>query len=361
MEIFDLLKQSEEEGIRKACSVLLAGGIVIYPTETVYGIGVDATNPQAVEKLLAYKSARDNKPISIAVSNKAMAEEYALLNETADNLYNTFLPGPITVISEGRHKLAPYVESLEGTIGIRFMAYPLIPKIVEAFGKPITATSANASYQRRPYKIDDILDTISEKQKDLIDLVLDVGPLPHTEPSTVVDTRLNALSVLRQGDIVLTDFTKKTSMSPEETEKIAEDLLQSVKDLIGKKSIIFALQGDMGAGKTQFAKGIGKALGITRIMASPTYTLENEYPFINNESRHMLVHIDTWRMFSKEEFNYLEIDKRLENKDIIVIEWAEKVYPLLKETTDKAHIIWVKMSNIAEKERELLYSDTFLA
>jgi L-threonylcarbamoyladenylate synthase len=129
--------------VNEAVNTLKDGGLVVYPTETVYGIGVDATNPEAVRNLTEYKNRPFGKPYSIAVTDQKMAEEYVELNSTGKNLYQEFLPGPLTVISKGKHKVAPGVESEEGTLGIRIPDYKLVFDIITKFGKPITSTSAN--------------------------------------------------------------------------------------------------------------------------------------------------------------------------------------------------------------------------
>jgi L-threonylcarbamoyladenylate synthase len=198
MRILDVANLPIEQVISEAVSVLEMGGIVIYPTETTYGIGVDATSLKAVEKVLEYKARREGKPLSIAVCDAEMAEKYVEVNSTARNLYTNFLPGPLTVVSKSKGVVVKGVESESGTVGVRIPDYQLIRDIVAAFGKPITATSANASYKKRPYSIQDIFDSISEKQKNLIDLVLDAGTLPTRDPSTVVDTTLGDETVLRQ-------------------------------------------------------------------------------------------------------------------------------------------------------------------
>lgn len=190
--------KKENLNINEIIKTLKSGGLIVYPTETMYGIGADATNTKAIKKLSPYKKRPFGKPYSIAVSNQRMAKEYIYLNKTGKNLYKSFLPGPMTVVSWGKHKVAPGVESENGTLGIRIPNYPLVLEIVKKFGKPITATSANQSYQKRPYKISDILENISVRQKKLIDLIIDAGELPHNEPSTVVDTTLDDLTILRR-------------------------------------------------------------------------------------------------------------------------------------------------------------------
>jgi Putative translation factor (SUA5) len=134
------------------------------PTETVYGTFVDATNPKAVEKLNQYKKRPFGKPYSVAVSDRKMAEKYVFLNETAKNLYQNFLPGPLTIISKGKGKVAKGVESETGTLGIRIPAYKLVTDVIKKYGKPLTATSANPSYKKTPYKISDIIENVSEKR-----------------------------------------------------------------------------------------------------------------------------------------------------------------------------------------------------
>src|SRR5689334_9720203 len=99
MEIIKLTEQNLEEAITKAVEVLKAGGTVIYPTETCYGIGVDATNQVAVDKVYDYKGFRGQKPFSMAVTTKEMAAKYVEINDIADNLYKNYLPGPVTVVS----------------------------------------------------------------------------------------------------------------------------------------------------------------------------------------------------------------------------------------------------------------------
>lgn len=361
MEIITYTGENNAEVIQKAISVLQKGGIIIYPTETTYGMGVDAQNQDAVDKLFSYKEKREGKPLSVAVYDMQMASAYVEVNKTAENIYTNLLPGPITVVSVGLHVLAQGVESETGTLGIRIPDYPLILELVKQYGKPITATGANASYKKRPYSVQDILDTISQRQKDLIDLVIDAGELPHNEPSTVVDTTQESLTVLRQGDIVLSDFESFDSHSVEETIAFAQSLMLRFKEQIGHKGIIFALQGDMGAGKTHFTKGIAKALGISEVVDSPTYALESEYDFNSNGLLNRLLHIDTWRMFSKEEFEELNIQKDIEKNHILVIEWAEKVYPQIKQYKGKAYIIWVKFGVTGENDRHIIFSDTFIS
>jgi len=326
--------------VEAAANVLKNGGLVIFPTETLYGIGADATNPKAIIKLTEYKERPFGKPYSVAVTDQKMAEGYAVLNDAAKNLYKEFLPGPLTVISKGRHKLATGVESEDGTIGIRIPDYKLVRDIVGKVGKPITATSANASYKKRPYSITDILDNISDKQKGLIDLIIDAGILPHNEPSTVIDTTLDDPVALRLGKIKLTDKNEILSKSEENTENLAKEIWQKYETHDGKRAIIFALQGEMGAGKTIFAKGLARAMGITELVTSPTFALENEY----TTGRKKLFHFDAWRLDKSSELITLGFNELIKNKNVVLVEWAERVSSVIRRFDDEAIIIWVNIA-----------------
>lgn len=273
---------------------LEAGGLVIFPCETVYGVAVDSQNEAAVKKLNKYKERPFGKPYAIMCASLEMAEKYVELNDAARNLYKTFLPGPVTVVSNGKGEVAPGIESETGTLGVRIPDYKNMLNLIAKFGRPIVATSANASYQKRPYKISDILENISEKQKSLIDLIIDVGELPKNEPSTVIDTTLDDVVVLRQGEIKLKDKNEVLSRSEENTQNIGKELWQKYESYKGKRAMVFALEGEMGAGKTQFTKGLARAMGIAELVTSPTFALENEYMI--PDSRFMLHHIDAWRM-----------------------------------------------------------------
>jgi L-threonylcarbamoyladenylate synthase len=326
-----------KKAIEIAVSALKKGQLIFMATETVYIAAVDATNPEAVKKLVSFKNRPFGKPFSVGVTDIKMAEKYVVLNETAKNIYKRFLPGPVTVVSTGTHKVANGVEAENGTLGIRIPDYSFFQKVCSKFGKPITATSANASYQRRPYKLSDILDNISEKQKSLIDLMIDAGELPHNEPSTVIDTTLDDEPIiLRQGDIKLKDENEVFSRSEENTQNIAKELWQKYESFAGKRAIIYALEGEMGAGKTQFVKGLAKAMGIKEVVTSPSYDLLNSYE--------QLFHIDTWRMLDPDqELRDLDLKKLITDKSVLAIEWADRAAKEIKNLLDDAIIIWVKI------------------
>jgi len=351
MNQLKLTATNHKQIVDQAVKVLNDGGLIIYPTETVYGLGADATNQKAVDKLLAYKSRREGKPLSIAVSDQNMAEKYVDLNDQAEALYQQFLPGPITIISAVRHaELAVGVASEFNTLGIRIPDYPLVMDIVKALGRPITATSANASGKRRPYSIDQILSHLSEKQKNLIDLIIDAGTLPKRPPSTVIDTTLSTPVIFRQGALLKnkqSKSTKLTSRSEAETKAISGKIVLKFWDMIETAPIVIGLNGPLGAGKTVFAKGVAEFLGITVPIVSPTYSYTEEYDFSRHATKGKLIHSDVWKVDSAEMLARIGLVENLQPNTIIIIEWFSQVANWLQPAlqASKATLIQINISD----------------
>ncbi len=311
------------EAIATACKVLADGGLLIFPTETTYGAGVDATNPAAVEKLLRYKSRREGKPLSIAVPSLESAEEFVELNDQARTLAAQFLPGPMTIVCKSKGMVAPGVASEFNTVGIRIPDYPFILELLKAYGKPITATSANGSNQKRPYTISDIIENISGSQKSCIDLILDAGTLPANPPSTVIDTTLATPITLRQGEKKITEGPAQRiiTATAQETQDLAGKLLLQHWNTSKTAGLIIGLNGPLGAGKTVFTKGLATFLGITETVTSPTYSYIEEYDYSRFDISGKLYHLDIWKIESEAELERLELPSLLAPQNIVAIEW----------------------------------------
>jgi len=355
--------QAEPEVLSIASSVLAAGGLIIFPTETTYGVGVDATNARAVERLLAYKSRREGKPLSIAVADQAMAEQYVEVNEQAASAYAQFLPGPVTVVSKDLGVVAPGVASEFGTLGIRIPDYPLILKLVGQFGKPITATSANASGGKRPYNVDELLADLRPKQRALIDLILDAGTLPPNPPSLVIDTTLSAPVVLREREThARAASTTLISDDPTTTRRIAGTFVLKHWDGLKDRGLVIGLDGKLGAGKTVFAKGVAEFLGVSESLASPTYTYIESYEFSRHGFTGTLHHCDFWKIGSETELEALEVASLIRPGRLVIIEWwqqtAEWLEPLVERAS--AEFVHVELSENpggSDQERTIVITE----
>ncbi|MFH1840920.1 MAG: L-threonylcarbamoyladenylate synthase [Candidatus Shapirobacteria bacterium] len=355
MKIIDLKKAPELVVIGEAVETLKKGGVVVYPTETCYGIGVDATNKKAVEKILAFKSKRGDKPISMAVADQKMAGRYVHINEIAQNLYANFLPGPLTVVSKSRGKTLRALEAGTGNLGIRIPRYSLILKIIKKLAKPIIATSANQSGRKNPYSLADFKKYTSLEKQKLVDVFLDAGELPERETSTVVDTTVNELAILRQGEIKIDDLQSQVfiSNSEKETKKIAQKILQKYSDDMNHRSLIFALQGELGAGKTQFVKGLARGLEIKANVNSPAFVLIKEY----EHKKGRLFHLDTWRLEKGEELLDLGLEAMLQSGNVVAIEWLQKAKEILEKIEKEriVRVIWVTIEIVNENTRKIKY------
>lgn len=187
---------------------LRAGKVVLLPTETVYTLAVDATNEDAIRKVYEIKGRDFSKPLHVVVGNLEMAERYVDANDTARKLAKAFLPGPLTLVLPKKADLLPLMlTSSLPTLGIRIPDLPLSLKVSEVFGLPFTTTSANPSGGVNPYSVQDVLDSLSQKSIDMIDLAINVGDLPNVLPSTIVDISFDKLDVLRIGPISIDQLT----------------------------------------------------------------------------------------------------------------------------------------------------------
>lgn len=346
------------DSIPLAVKVLGEGGLVIFPTETCYGIAVDTTNSAAVTKLLAYKGDR-HRQISIAVSDKSMADHYVSINSVAANLYDQFLPGPITVISNSKRVVDERLESASQTLGVRIPDHAYCLELIRQFGRPITATSANTSGKKEPYSLRDWQKYTTKSKQVMVDLFLDAGALTERPTSTVVDTTLNSPEILRQGEFFLpnTPTTTRTSSNVEETIEIGKLLTKKYLNATLKYPLIFALQGDLGVGKTQLSKGIAQALGITDNVASPTYTLLHEYPYQTPKYHGVFYHLDTWRLPDSTEIeSTLHLSTLLKAGNIISMEWAAKANSQLAEYKDSCLIIYIEIKEKEESTREIIFT-----
>ena len=195
MEIISALDPSVPA---RAASVLAAGGIILYPTDTLYGLGADALSDEAVDNIYAIKGRDEKKPMHCIVADMTMADEYGEVNELATALAEKFLPGPLTMILKKRGGIDTGIARGMDTIGVRIPRNEFCTTLVREFGLPFTTTSANKSGMMPACSTEAILLQLGESVQH-IDLVIDAGVLPSRSPSTVVDVSSHAVVILREG------------------------------------------------------------------------------------------------------------------------------------------------------------------
>ena len=192
--------EMSERQLHEAVTILARGGVIAYPTDTVYGLGADASNADAVLKIRQIKQRVDEKPILALVADMAMLEEYAEVTPMARVLAESFLPGPLSLILTPRDDRLAAIMGRDGAVGFRMPNHKTCMQLASVLGRPITSTSLNKAGQPQARTLKLMLEQLGE-QAAMIDDVLDAGELPKCSPSTVVDVRGDTAVVIREGAI----------------------------------------------------------------------------------------------------------------------------------------------------------------
>lgn len=190
--------QVTEEAIAKACVALRAGGVVAFPTETYYGLAVDPFNQEALSRLFALKGRAGDKPVLLIVDNPSqLSTLVAEIPPPFPLLMERFWPGPLTLVFPGAPSLPGMLTGHRGTIGVRVSSHPVARQLVRAFGRPLTATSANFSGQPAAVAASGVLEQLGTE----VDAVLDGGVTPGGQGSTLLGYQEGKVCLLRAGVI----------------------------------------------------------------------------------------------------------------------------------------------------------------
>lgn len=185
----------EAWAIAEAAALLQAGQLVAMPTETVYGLAADATNPAAVAAIYAAKGRPAHNPLIVHVADVAMAKAWAAEWPDAAEALAQLWPGPLTLVLPARPGLAPAVLAGGSTVGLRVPAHPVARALIAAARRPLAAPSANPSNRLSPTLAQHVLDGLGDR----IPLILDAGPCAVGLESTVVDPCSQPVRILRPG------------------------------------------------------------------------------------------------------------------------------------------------------------------
>jgi L-threonylcarbamoyladenylate synthase len=183
--------------IEKAARILQGKGVIIYPTETLYGLGANPLFPEAMKRLYEIKGRDEAKPIPFLIKDQEMLA--ALVEEVPPfgrELMARYWPGPLTLIFRAKQGLLPSFRGKDGTIGLRISSHPVAGGIVEALDTPLTATSANLAGE------EDLIDgkQLVQLFGDQVDLIIDAGRVAG-QGSTIVDLTIIPPRIVRQGMI----------------------------------------------------------------------------------------------------------------------------------------------------------------
>ncbi|ARS89082.1 L-threonylcarbamoyladenylate synthase [Natrarchaeobaculum aegyptiacum] len=173
----------DDDALERAADAIRAGGLVVYPTETVYGLGADALDSDAVERVFAVKRRDRSKPVSFAVPRfeRALEAGYVRASERERAFADEFLPGPVTLLCERQESIPDVLTAGRNRVGVRVPDWEPAIELLERAARPITATSANVSGEPSARQVGDVSETVRDAA-----VVLDGGETPGTE-STVVE------------------------------------------------------------------------------------------------------------------------------------------------------------------------------
>ena len=187
------------EPLAESASVLSAGGLVAFPTETFYGLGAAALDRNAVRRVFTLKGRPESRPLLVLVDGVAMAESIAEIPWHARALIARHWPGPLTLVFHARPVVHDDVTASTGTIGVRWTSHPVARGLATALRAPVTAPSANPTGAMPPTSASQVIAAFP----DAIDVVLDAGETTGGLPSTVVDVTVDPPRVIRAGAVRL--------------------------------------------------------------------------------------------------------------------------------------------------------------
>ncbi len=190
--------QDPEKVFRLCREVVRSGGVIAFPTDTFYGLGVDPRNAGAIDRLFSIKGRSAGQPILLLMSDAAEVPEWAAsVTQAAERLISRFWPGPLTLVFDARADVLPALTAGTGRIGLRVPGNELTRSLLRYVGSALTGTSANRAGASAARTADEVAGELG----DQVDLIVDGGPTAGGLPSTVVDVSKDLPRIIRQGVI----------------------------------------------------------------------------------------------------------------------------------------------------------------
>lgn len=206
MEIIKLNQHSQEKILSRAERILQSDGIIIAPTDTVYGILGNATDGAVIKKIFALKKRPQEKAFPIFVASITTARKYAYISDKKAEFLESVWPGPVTVIFQDKERLPQVLTSSRGTLGIRIPNHPLLLELLSRLEFPLAQTSANISTKPPARNLEEIKNYF-EAEKTKPDLIIDGGAVT-TKQSTVIDYTSPNPIVVRTGLMSKKEFDR---------------------------------------------------------------------------------------------------------------------------------------------------------
>ena len=208
MKYIDIKKDYTKKDLSLIADIIKSGGIVIIPTDTVYGIAADAMNEDAVRRIYEIKGRDFSNPMNVLVSNLNMVKSVSKsMSGLEEEVIKEFFPGAITIILEKNSLVPNIVTAGNKTIGIRMPKNEFILKLIEEVQRPIVATSCNLAGNNAMIYIDEIMRVFGDK----VEAIVDEGKSKIGIPSTVIKVEENSIKILREGPIKMNTIVQKVN------------------------------------------------------------------------------------------------------------------------------------------------------
>ena len=199
------MKDKKAETLSAAIAALKNSAVIVFPTETLYGLGADALNPVAVEKVYRLKGRDPANPIPVLVANRNMLDRLvADVPPLAARLIDQFWPGPLTLVLPARKGIPRPLLNSSGGVGVRISSQSIASELVKELGRPLTATSANLSGMPPAHTVEEAKKYFAAK----IEIFLDGGELTSKTGSTVAAVNGNKIKIIRAGEIARSELER---------------------------------------------------------------------------------------------------------------------------------------------------------
>lgn len=185
-----------EDKIEFLAELLREGKLVVFPTETIYGLGTNALMKESVYRIYEVKGRKEEKPLSLHIGTLENLEDIVEIDPLTKRLILQFFPGPINIIAKKKANIPEWIGK-DDTLGIRFPSLPICQKLLRLAKVPIVATSANLSGSKEPKTAEDVIEMLGDK----VDAILDWGPATLGRPSTVVNISGGNIEIIREGPV----------------------------------------------------------------------------------------------------------------------------------------------------------------
>lgn len=195
----------EQETVERAVAVLRRGGVIVLPTETLYGLAANALRAPAVARIFEIKFRSQASPLPLIFASREQVAEYCVLDNLATELATTYWPGPLTLVLKGQPRLGTHLLAADGTVAVRVSSHAFCRALAEQLAAPITATSANIS--GRPAAL--TAEAIDRRLQEQVEMIIDGGPCRQSKPSTILRIAGERIEVVRSGVIAASEIKKR--------------------------------------------------------------------------------------------------------------------------------------------------------